>query len=185
MVPTGITRAPRRSSALWGLSAALIAFGTCIAFGQDVSLASLRAVIAHEHPSVRWVTPRELDAELHGPADRRPRLFDARTVDEFAVSHLRGALRIDPDRPDFAAFGRDRSRPVVVYCSVGYRSAVVAEVLARASFTDVRNLEGGIFAWANAGKPVVRGDREVREVHPYDATWGRMLRAELRSTRAR
>ena len=64
---------------------------------------------------------------------------------------------------------------------MGYRSALIASRLGHAGYRNVRNLEGGIFAWANRGLPVVRGDRVVHDVHPYDDTWGRMLRAELRS----
>ena len=43
----------------------------------------------------------------------------------------------------------------------------------------VRNLEGSIFEWANAGHPVYREGREVSEVHPYDEEWGRLLDREL------
>jgi 3-mercaptopyruvate sulfurtransferase SseA len=65
----------------------------------------------------------------------------------------------------------------VLYCSVGYRSSMAAEQLAKLGYTDVQNLEGSLFAWANAGHPLEGGDR----VHPYDAKWGELLDPRLRA----
>jgi hypothetical protein len=73
----------------------------------------------------------------------------------------------------------DRDAPVVVYCSVGYRSAKVTAALQERGFTQVANLKGSIFRWANEGRPVVRGSTGVREVHPYDHTWGTLLNDSL------
>lgn len=176
-----VTKTRRARAIVIVLLASAIGLGTCLVFGQDASLASLRTVIAREYPEVPWITPDELARALRGPTAGHPRLLDARTDAEFAVSHLDGATRIDPDRPNVPALGANRTRPVVVYCAVGYRSAVVTRALLRAGFTNAKNLEGGIFAWANHGRPVHRGGRVVRDVHPFDDTWGRMLRAELRT----
>ena len=112
-------------------------------------------------------------------------LLDARGPDEYAVSHLPGARRVDPDA-DAAALGSaladvDRRRPVVVYCSVGARSAAVARRLRKAGFERVENLRGSIFRWANEGRPVVRDGEVVGEVHPFDAVWGRLLDPEHRA----
>ena len=64
---------------------------------------------------------------------------------------------------------------------MGYRSARIADRLETAGFRDVRNLTGSIFQWANEGRPVVRDGEPVREVHPYDAVWGRLLDRDLRA----
>ena len=42
-------------------------------------------------------------------------------------------------------------------------------------YTNVRNLDGSIFQWANEGRPLVRGNQRVQDVHPYDENWGRLL----------
>ena len=47
-------------------------------------------------------------------------------------------------------------------------------------YTEVYNLEGSIFAWANEGRPVYRGKERVQVVHPYDKIWGRLLKKSLR-----
>jgi rhodanese-related sulfurtransferase len=36
---------------------------------------------------------------------------------------------------------------IVVYCRSGKRSAMAAQLLGQAGFTNVRNLEGGMIAW--------------------------------------
>jgi len=68
---------------------------------------------------------------------------------------------------------------VVVYCSVGYRSSALAEKLQRAGFTNVVNLEGSIFQWANEGRTLSRGTNVVREIHGYSRKWAQMLQADL------
>ncbi|NNL66826.1 MAG: rhodanese-like domain-containing protein, partial [Myxococcales bacterium] len=70
---------------------------------------------------------------------------------------------------------------VVVYCSVGYRSGAIAKRLGERGVERVYNLEGGIFLWANQGRPVVRAGQPVREVHPYGGGWARYLDEGLRA----
>ncbi len=140
----------------------------------------LRPAIEARVPEVRWVATATLVAWLAGEGGARPILLDAREAAEFDVSHLAGARRVDPDRTDFGSLDLDRSRRVVVYCSVGWRSGLLADRLRVAGF-EVYNLEGGVFQWANEGRPMVtRGGEVARRVHPYDAVWGRLLRPERR-----
>ena len=94
-------------------------------------------------------------------------LLDAREPDEYAVSRLAGAHPV----PDAAAALRlladaKADRRIVVYCSVGYRSAAMARQLTDAGFTNVWNLQGSIFQWANEGRPVFKGDRAGEEGAP-------------------
>jgi hypothetical protein len=57
----------------------------------------------------------------------------------------------------------------------------MAERLQKAGFTNVMNLEGSIFQWANEGRPVYRDAAEVQQVHPYDGIWGKLLDKDLRA----
>ena len=63
-------------------------------------------------------------------------LLDVRTPAEFAEGHIDGALNIPvqvlPQRIDELG---DRSRPIVVYCRSGMRSANAAQILGRAGYT--------------------------------------------------
>jgi rhodanese-related sulfurtransferase len=50
-----------------------------------------------------------------------------------------------------------KDRPVIIYCAVGSRSAQVFNFLARQGYQEVYNLDGGIYAWAQSGYPILRG----------------------------
>jgi rubrerythrin len=72
---------------------------------------------------------------------------------EYESEHLPGAKLIP--LPELA--GRlaelDADKPTVVYCAIGGRSRVAAQVLAAKGFREVLNLSGGIKAW-NSRKAV-------------------------------
>ena len=147
--------------------------------------AAWRAVdrdLAARFADVPSVTTAALADALRGPDP--PLLLDARTPGEYAVSHLPGACRVDPDATAAELLsgldGDDRRRDVVVYCSVGVRSAGVARRL-RGQGVAAVNLEGSVFRWANEGRALVRDGRAAETVHPYDAVWGRLLDPDRRA----
>ncbi len=139
--------------------------------------------LAARYPGLPTTTPEALARRLDAP--QPPVLLDARQPAEFAVSHLPGAQRVDPDATAAeladALANIDRQREIVVYCSVGVRSAGVAARLREAGFENVENLGGSIFRWANQGRPLVRDGQPVEVVHPYNAVWGRLLDPERRA----
>lgn len=109
-----------------------------------------------------------------------PILLDAREPDEYAVSHLQGARNVGFEEFDPGILEDiDKDAPIVIYCSVGYRSEKIGEKLQRAGFKNVVNLWGGIFDWANQQLPLVnQAEEKVTLVHPYDKNWGRWLEDE-------
>lgn len=139
----------------------------------------MNSKIQSEFPKVKRITTDELADWLQNPKRPQPLLLDVRTPAEFDVSHLQGAQRIDPDAK--APFPLPHDRPIVTYCSVGYRSAALAKRLREAGYKDVQNLQGSIFQWANEGRPVYRDGKPVSKVHPYNGIWGRLLEAKYRA----
>lgn len=147
---------------------------------QDMRWSVVERMIENDYPDVPHITTDSLAARLSDSNERAPVLLDAREPEEYAVSHLAGAVRIDPGTPTHPVLDTlDRRAPIVVYCSVGYRSAGVTEALKDRGFTQVTNLKGSIFRWANEGRPVVRESTRVEAVHPYDRTWGTLLQDSL------
>lgn len=104
-------------------------------------------------------------------------VLDAREWNEFQTSHLEGATWVGYNNLQnrvLASLPKDK--PVVVYCSVGYRSEKIGEKLEEMGFSNVVNLYGGIFDWVNNGKPIVNAQGESTEqVHAYNKKWGRWL----------
>lgn len=103
-------------------------------------------------------------------------LLDAREQGEFNVSHLEGAQWVGYDDFDLSRVANiDKQQPIVVYCSVGYRSERIARQLMKAGYTNVRNLYGGIFQWVNTGNPVVNNSGATDSVHTYNKKWSKWL----------
>lgn len=164
------------------ITAALCLVLVHVGCSQETKWAAVERLIDTNYGDVPRITTDSLAERLNGDEARRPILLDARSPEEYAVSHLPGARRVDPNAEAFPSLDSlDRDAPVVVYCSVGYRSARVTHRLREAGFQNASNLRGSIFEWANEGRPVVRHGREVREVHPYNDTWGDLLDPDLRA----
>ncbi len=99
--------------------------------------------------------------------------LDAREAEEYAVSHLPGAIRIGYKDPDYAALaGIRKDAPLVVYCTVGFRSERIAENLRDRGFREVHNLYGSIYAWKLAGLPLVDASGPTDRLHTYNKQWG-------------
>lgn len=132
--------------------------------------------IARDYPQVRQLDVEQLRArQADGEALY---LVDVRSAEEYRVSHIPGAVQVDSFRPE--AVGPDAE--IVVYCSVGLRSAEYAEQLRRGGYQQVYNLRGSIFAWANSGYSLEAGDGSpTNRVHPYDRRWGELLKPEHRA----
>jgi len=166
------------------LSFALVSpfLGIALGLGEPADLPKVAAVIEQQFPDVRQIDPAELERELAAPESEQPVLIDVRSAEEYAVSHIEGAIRAETLVEARAVLDQaDPDAPIVVYCAVGYRSAELARELEAAGYEGVRNLRGSIFSWANAGRPVVRNGRQVEQVHPYNKTWGKLLREDLRT----
>ena len=150
----------------------------------EEGLRHMKQVVRNSFPGVRQLSSADLAAWLADTNRVQPVLLDVRTHPEFMVSHLRGAWQIDPKTPATDTLNTlPLARPVVVYCSVGYRSSEYAARMIKEGFTNVVNLEGSLFQWANEGRPLSSNGQPAALVHPYNATFGKLLKPELRPAR--
>lgn len=84
-------------------------------------------------------------------------LLDVRTAGEFQSGHLKNSLQADwLDKAQFAERIKylDKSKPLLVYCASGIRSAAAAKYLLSNGFQEVQNLKGGLTAWKLEGKTI-------------------------------
>jgi rhodanese-related sulfurtransferase len=159
---------------------ALVVVCAIVAGVSQLRPEALKPLIGLRFPDLRWVDTRSLAVWMSQPSSERPIILDVRSEEEFRVSHLEGAIHVDPSQPRVESLPIPENAAVVVYCSVGYRSAAIVRALEESGITEVHNLEGGIFAWANEGRPVFRDARRAATVHSYDRLWGYLLREDLR-----
>lgn len=119
------------------------------------------------------VTTSELGEQLK--STNAPILLDIRARDEFEMSHIPNARHLSPEATDAQVRAHlatiPTSRPIVVYCSVGYRSCTMARRLKKLGRKNVSNLEGSIFAWATESRTL----ESSQTVHPYNWFGNRML----------
>lgn len=88
-------------------------------------------------------------------------LLDVREDNEWSAGHAPGAFHVRLGDLDPGTF--DTAAPVVAVCRSGNRSGSAAKKLAAAGVT-VYNLVGGMKAWREAGRPVIRDDGTVGTV---------------------
>lgn len=112
---------------------------------QAVQQAGLRT---QWYPSL---TAQQLRPRLEGG---EATLLDVRALAEFQAGHIANAEHRFLGKLLREMEAIDRSKPVVVQCQGGERSAIAASLLQRAGF-DVTNMVGGLNAWSAAGLPVV------------------------------
>jgi queuine tRNA-ribosyltransferase len=104
-------------------------------------------------PLIRQTTVADLPAEF-GPSAL---LLDVREDDEWQRGHAAAAQHIAMGEVPGRLDEIDRSATLYVICKAGGRSAKVAQFLARDGFDPI-NVDGGMLAWAAAGRPVVADD---------------------------
>ena len=136
-------------------------------------LAPFESLVRDRFPRVSQLSTQEL-ADWMQDSSTQPILFDVRGRNEFQISHLQNARHIPPGS-SASVIDLPKETLIITYCSVGYRSSDFATRLMDAGYTNVHNLEGSIFRWANEGRPVYRGPDRVYLVHPYNETWGALL----------
>ena len=92
------------------------------------------------------ITAGELSAQLQ--SGRPLRLIDVREPHELAISHINGAQNIPLGELAGWLSKLDSSQEFVLFCKTGSRSTRALEILVSAGFRKVKNLQGGINAWA-------------------------------------
>jgi rhodanese-related sulfurtransferase len=100
------------------------------------------------------LTPVELKQRL---AEREPLvLLDVRQDWETRLCRLDNSLHIPIEEIELRSEELDPGAETIVYCHQGVRSAAVAEYLRGLGFANVRNLAGGLDAWARSVDPSMR-----------------------------
>lgn len=147
-----------------------------------LTLENVREEVKATFPSVKQLSTSALAVRL---ANRDSLvLLDVREPQEYAVSHLPGAVRVDPKpvETSIAPANDLTGKTVVFYCSVGVRSSRLAQKLQpellRKGTASVFNLDGGIFAWHDEARPLANSNGATDFVHPFDQKYRKLLRRQ-------
>ncbi len=84
-------------------------------------------------------------------------LLDVRTPEEFASGHLAGSENIPYDQIPLHTDRLQKARSVIVYCRVGGRAQIAAQLLLQAGITQVTCInQWGMQQWTDAQRPLSR-----------------------------
>lgn len=103
--------------------------------------------------------------------------LDAREYHEYEVSHIPSARYIGFDKFKITTI-KDIpvDKKIVVYCSIGYRSEIIATKLRAAGYKNVYNLYGSLFEWANAGHELKdKAGLSTNKVHTFNKKWSQWV----------
>ncbi len=96
---------------------------------------------------VRSMTATEAKGYMDGEDQDGFQLVDVRQPSEYREGHLPGARLMPVAELGERSAELDPDKPTLVYCAIGGRSRVAAQMLAGKGFSKVINLSGGIKAW--------------------------------------
>ena len=104
-------------------------------------------------------------------------ILDSRELNEYKVSHLENAIWVGYN--DFNIHNTSKktplNKPIVLYCTIGYRSEKIGEKLLKKGY-QVYNLYGGIFEWKNNDNTVVNNSKNnTNQVHCFNKNWSKWL----------
>lgn len=184
MTTTPFWLACRLGRAFRALMLAVAAAASCgvpaVAY-EAGDLPKVEAWVRQGYADVAHLTAEDLARRL--ASGEQVVLFDVREPEEFAVSHITNAIRVDPSVWSWPFLRQhaasSKGKTVVFYCSVGVRSSKLAgrvqNALLEAGAVGVYNLQGGIFRWHNERRGLVDAAGDTQRVHPYDSDWGRLV----------
>ena len=140
-------------------------------FGQSKEFVELLNSIYDDTPTI---TIKHASESLYNEGTH---FLDAREKNEFNISHIEGAINIGSDSFDISSVSHiSKNAEIIIYCSIGARSQTIAKKLLSAGYTNVSNLYGGLFHWANNGYPMVDDQsKSTGMIHSYSKEWAKWV----------
>ena len=165
------------------VSTFLFLFTSLITFGQWIESPTGHCENPEFNRKVNKLLNYSVDvidvADLHSTLQEYT-LLDIRELKEYEVSHLPGAIHFGYDYPKWNILNDiQKDEKILVYCSIGYRSEKIGEKLLKKGYTNVRNLYGSIFEWANQDYTMHDSNgKAIKAVHGYNKKWSKWVTNE-------
>ena len=121
-----------------------------------IALAIIFMTIRIKMSPVKQVSPQELTFLVNRDEGV---VVDIRAEKEFKASHIIDSKHLSPEKVknnDLASLEKHKDKPIIVVCSAGLSAVKVANDLAKAGFSTVSILKGGMNSWVGASLPVTK-----------------------------
>ncbi|MXN93149.1 rhodanese-like domain-containing protein [Flavobacterium sp. Sd200] len=114
---------------------------------------SIASCTGQQKKGIELIKPVAFEKEM---ISHKGQIIDVRTPKEFQSGYINGAVNMHIYDKNFSQRldSLDKTKTVYVYCKAGGRSAEAVEILKLKGFAHVVELDGGMDAWNEAGKPV-------------------------------
>ncbi|WP_414829549.1 rhodanese-like domain-containing protein [Alteromonas sp. H39] len=84
-------------------------------------------------------------------------VLDTRPQKDYKAGHILSARQLKPEEireKDFKKLEKSKDKPIIVVCAMGNSARGIASSMAKAGFSEVCVLKGGMNAWQSASLPV-------------------------------
>lgn len=108
-------------------------------------------LVAESKKRIKEITAQDLHARLS--LNEPLVLIDVREDNEVSTGNIPGSIHLSKGiiERDIEQKIPDMNTPIVVYCSGGFRCALVADVLQKMGYTQVYSLMNGLKDWQDCG----------------------------------
>ena len=120
---------------------------------------SARALVEQAMSQVKTYSVEDVKARL---GDAHVQIIDIRDVRELADGTVLGAYHaprgmlefwVDPESPYHKPMFADEGKEFILFCGLGWRSALAAKTLQDMGMANVAHMDGGYTEWVKAGAP--------------------------------
>ena len=118
-----------------------------------------RALVDEAMSQVKTYSVEDVRARL---GDARVQIIDIRDVRELADGTVLGAYHaprgmlefwVDPESPYHKPMFANEGKEFILFCGLGWRSALAAKTLQDMGMANVAHMDGGYTEWVKAGAP--------------------------------
>ena len=133
---------------------------------------SSRALVDEAMAQVKTYSVDDVKAKL---GDGRVQIIDIRDVRELADGTVLGAYHaprgmlefwVDPESPYHKKMFADETKEFILFCGLGWRSALTAKTLQDMGMTNVAHMDGGYTDWVKAGAPTETLEQQKNKRKP-------------------
>jgi rhodanese-related sulfurtransferase len=116
-----------------------------------------KALVAEAMALVKTYSVREVQAKVQAGTAQ---IVDIRDIRELANGTVAGSVHaprgmlefwVDPESPYFKPMWADESKEFILFCGLGWRSALTVKTLQDMGMTNVAHIEGGWDEWVKQG----------------------------------
>jgi rhodanese-related sulfurtransferase len=113
-------------------------------------------IVEEAKAQIHEISPKELKSKLDH--DEAVTVIDVREENEWVTGHIENAIHLSKGiiEREIEKLISDTNTNIVVYCSGGYRCALVAENLQKMGYRKVSSLNTGLQGWINEGYDLIK-----------------------------